>query len=573
MLAAWAVAALVLVGWGALGRRLLGARAASADDWLVSFWVGWCAVVLALQVWHLALPMGRAATAACVLIGAVGLVLGAANGVPWLRRAGRHAPAIVGAGAVALWLSNHALGGARYGDVGAYFLPTVHWYLAYPIMPGLGNLHGFFALNQSYFLYVAALDVGPFAGRSFHLANGLLVLALGVRMVLALERVLRLRRAARLEDVYYACMAPGTLALGVGIFLTSTSPDVAIFALGTVCTGELIALFAADPRRRAARLRILVLLAVTGLTVKLSFVGFAAALLLVAAGVWWRSDRPPGLRLVRELGIAALIGLAALVPWVARNVVMSGFPFFPSAVIVLPVEWRVQTDVEGWLRYSVHPGGAFAMFQQPRWFLQQLVKQQWNAPDVVGPLLVAAAGLSIALVRRAVRGGGAGALPLVATLPALASLLFCLMMSPVPRYAGATVWMLAATGVLVACGDLVSRAGSALRLVLVAAIVTATALALRIGMDPFWLRLKDFELMSPTAYEARRLESGFVVNVPTNNDACWFAPLPCTAYPNPALRLRREGDPAGGFMLDPVLHERFPYEPGAAWVLPPTGRP
>ena len=57
-----------------------------------------------------------------------------------------------------------------------------------------------------------------------------------------------------------------------------------------------------------------------------------------------------------------------------------------------------------------------------------------------------------------------------------------------------------------------------------------------------------------------------VVNVPTVSDSCWNAPLPCTAYPNPALRLRRDGDLGSGFMLDPVLHARLPYEPGAPWV-------
>jgi hypothetical protein len=63
-----------------------------------------------------------------------------------------------------------------------------------------------------------------------------------------------------------------------------------------------------------------------------------------------------------------------------------------------------------------------------------------------------------------------------------------------------------------------------------------------------------------------------VVNVPTVSDACWFAPIPCTGYPNPALRLRREDDLASGFMLDPVLHERFQYEPGAVWVTPSKPR-
>jgi hypothetical protein len=414
---------------------------------------------------------------------------------------------------VAVWLSSHALQGARHGDSGAYFLPTVHWYVAHRIVPGLGNLHGHFALNQSYFLYVAALEAGPFAGRSFHLANGMLILMLAVRTVLALERVLRVRRAARLEDLYYVCMTPGILALVVSIFFTSPSPDVAVFALGTVCSGELIALLADDPRRRVGRLRMLVLLAVVGVTVKLSFLGFAAALLLTAAGIWWARDRPPAGRLARELGVATLIGLAAFGPWIARNIVMSGFPFFPSAVIVLPVEWRVQTDVEGWLRNSVHPAGALAMFTQPRWFLQMLVRQEWNAPDVAGPLAVGFAGLLLALARRAVRRGGTGALPLAATVPALASLLFCLMMSPVPRYAGATMWILAATGVLAACGDRLAAVRSVARAAVLVIALGATALALRTGMYPLWSDLHDFETMGLTRYEPQRLESGLVVNV------------------------------------------------------------
>lgn len=570
VMGAWLLAGVVLAGWGALARSALRAPATTADDWLASFWAGWCAAVLALQVWHLFLPVDPTAAAACTVVGALGLLIGLRHGATWLRRVPRHLVAITAALLLLIWLSNHALEGARYGDVGAYFMPTVRWYEAHPILPGLGNLHGFFALNQSYFLYVAALEVGPFAHRSFHLANGLLVLMLGIRMLLAMERVLRFRRAARPEDLYYALMLPGTLALGVGIFLTSPCPDVVVFALGAVASGELIALTGDDAQHRTGRVRLLVLFAMAGVTAKLSFAGFAIALLLATAWVWWRNERPSWGRAVREFGVAVAVGLAAIGPWIVRNIVMSGFPLFPSAVIVLPVEWRVQTDVEGWLRNSVHPGGAMAMFHDTRWFLQQLLKQQWDAPDVIGPLLVALAGVLVAGVRRLVRRGGDGRLPFVAVLPALASLQYCLMLSPVPRYAGATVWILAATGILLACGDRLRRAGSVLRPVAALAIVVATVFTIRIGMSPFWMPLDDFQLMSVRPFEARRLPSGLVVNVPIIDDACWDIPLPCTAYPNPALRLRREGDPASGFMLDPDLHAQFPYEPGAAWVLPPS---
>jgi hypothetical protein len=66
------------------------------------------------------------------------------------------------------------------------------------------------------------------------------------------------------------------------------------------------------------------------------------------------------------------------------------------------------------------------------------------------------------------------------------------------------------------------------------------------------------------------LKTGFVVNVPRGTDSCWDAPLPCTPFPNPALRLRRPGDLRRGFMLDPVVHARYRYDPGRPWFTSPA---
>jgi hypothetical protein len=257
--------------------------------------------------------------------------------------------------------------------------------------------------------------------------------------------------------------------------------------------------------------------------------------------------------------------MSAIGPWMARNVVMSGLPFFPSAVVSVPVEWRVGTDVEGWLRNTVYVGGWRAILASPTWFLGILRNQGWNAPEVLGPI---AAGLALLLAAvpvrllRTGRGAAKPALPMALALPALASLLFCIVMSPVPRYAGATVWLLAAMGILLLAGDAICAPHGAVRpLVLILAAV-ATAAMLRIGMDPLWLDLRDFEVMSRIPWEARRLETGSTVNVPIGIEACGDAPLPCTPYPNPALRWRRDGDLAAGFMLDPVLQARYHYDPG-----------
>jgi hypothetical protein len=44
-----------------------------------------------------------------------------------------------------------------------------------------------------------------------------------------------------------------------------------------------------------------------------------------------------------------------------------------------------------------------------------------------------------------------------------------------------------------------------------------------------------------------------VLYVPQKGKQCWDSPLPSTPYPRPDLRLRRPGDLASGFVIDPSL--------------------
>jgi hypothetical protein len=566
VLVAWWVTGLVLVALGFLVHRGSETAGSAAEDFFLSFWRGWCTLVLALQVWHFAYPIGDAARVCAVVAAAIGLALAGAR--PWIgvaRGARHHGLLLVTSVALALWFSNHALTGARYGDVAAYFVPTVRWLVEYRIVPGLANLHAHYALNQSYFGYVAALEAGPFTLRSFHLANGLLVLVLGLRVLLAWARLLRLGRATGPVDAFYALLAPPVFAYPVSIWFTSPQPDVGVFALGAVASAELIALVTDQPATRRFHLRTVGLLAVTGITVKLSFAGFAVMILPLAFVLWLVRAQPPLHVAAREGVVLAGLGLVAIGPWMARNAIMSGLPLFPSAMIVLPVEWRVGADVEGWLRNTVYVGGWRAILGDPRWFSGILRNWGWTGPEVGGPIMVGSVALLAALPPRAwrmLRGASPAPLPLALILPSFASLLFCIVLSPVPRYAGATVWVLAATGILLVAGGAVCRARSLLRPLVLLPVAAATAGMLRTGMDPLWLPIRDFEVVAPIRWEPHRLATGSTVNVPIGIEACGNAPLPCTPYPNPALRWRRDGDLAAGFMLDPVLQERFRYDPG-----------
>ncbi len=47
------------------------------------------------------------------------------------------------------------------GDNILYHLNTIHWLNEYPTIPGLGNLHGRLAFNQSYFSFLVPLNFCP----------------------------------------------------------------------------------------------------------------------------------------------------------------------------------------------------------------------------------------------------------------------------------------------------------------------------------------------------------------------------------------------------------------------------
>ena len=562
ILATWLGAALALVGFGALIERACGRRVDGADDLLRGFWLGWCGLLLSLQLWHLVLPVDGRAVVTFAVLGAAGL-LGAGRR-PWrrlLRAAPRNWVAVLAAAGGGVWLSNGALQGPRFGDSGAYFIPIVRWVMEYPVVPGLGNLHAHLASNQSSFRYVALLQSAPL-GHGYDIANGLLVAALWAQASLALGRLLRLRRAVLPADALYVLLLPAVLHQALGFFLTSPSPDLAVAALQIVAAGELLQV-ATGTRRRGAHLAAVTLLAVTGITVKLSFAGTAVALLPVAFFLWWRLERPAAGVLLRAVTAAAGLGVVAIGPWVAGNVIMTGCPLYPSLAFGLPVEWRVRTDFAAWVR-DIAPVVPWAtVFGNPRWYLSSLAMRGWSQAEVVGPLAVAAGALVVGVVRRCAGGRAAAPvrIPLVVVAVPVVSLIYCLRMAPTPRFAGAAPWVLAALAVLAAAGAAVCRGRSPVRgLVLVAVMAASVGLFHRAGRPP-WIAATGFPGFPAPRAEPLALETGLVVQ---HAPQCWEAPLPCTPYPNPALRLRRDGDLGAGFMLDPEVDARHRYDPRRA---------
>ncbi len=546
VLAALVLAGIVLLGWGALFRRLAGYEVRTADDLFGACCEGWAFLLGGLQIWHFFAPVDARATIAATALAAVGLRW---TGSAWsggFRRVARNLPALALSLVAAVWLSGFALGGPRHGDAGGYYIPTTIWMHEFPVVTGLGNLSAPYAYNISYFLYAALASVGPFADRPWHVVNATVLMIVLARGLVGCWRLASPWHHVEWNDLAYAFLLPGEIALGLGIYLTSMAPDTGIYLIGAGVLGSLIHVASSDARTARFHVLAVVLFLCAGWTIKVSFAGMAGALAVVVPLGWWWRFRPRARECAGVLLACALIAAFMIAPWLGSNVMMSGMPFFPSAFGAFDVPWKVQLDVQKWIESDKNVGPLSLLWQNPTWYLQRLDGYGWSERETALPLAVAAVALPLVVLAAPWRRRSATALPWWIVVPPLVSLGFALRLTPMPRYAGATMWLCAITTVLVAIGGWLRRSAVGRALALTAVVAGSAFLAAPAAA--LWPTLREYEAVGRVQTETRVLASGLTVHFPAH-EACFAAPLPCTPNLDERLALRVPGDLGSGFYL------------------------
>ncbi len=553
LLAAWSVVALTHYGWGVWVGRLAQGRAPISPT--AAFWGGFVGIVVFLQLWHLWLPITGITTGIVIAIGGAGLLVqrGALPARPawvWL------AVATV----LALLLANHALRPAIFYDNGLYHIPTVAWIKQFPIVIGLGNVYGPLAFNNSYFLPVALWD-GVVAGLlGSQLLNGLLTLALALEGLNALAQMIAARRVTPPLLLSALLLYPLiNLAFDpLANYLSGPTTDYVVWVL-TLKAGIEAFRILDSATADSSRFVSLVVLASGLITLKLSAAVFAAVLLMVVGiTLVWRRWLP----LRRMIGTFAVVGALTIAPWMVRTALVSGYLLYPTTVGGLPVAWRVAdeqaledtNDVRAWSRYPVVGSRWQEVLSNDDWFESWQVNF-WQTRGIRLSLLVGVVAWGIVGVAAVLRQRLPATVRhlLLWLLPSLASVLFWFVSAPSPRYVPVYFWLIAMGGVVGLLASLPAAERLAERVFAVRSIEYAAAaglLVLMVASHGFqWQR----ERVPLPAVEVRRFTtfSGLELYVPTADDLCWDAPLPCTPYPNGNLRLREPGNMGAGFTVRP----------------------
>jgi hypothetical protein len=570
-------------GIGLTIRRGFGLQALDWNDVFVSFWVGYGATLLFLILWNFILPIGATAQLIVLVAGGLGTVLA---GPQWRtlvpHDSGRPRPwEVLVAGAAALWVANNCMAAFTSWDGVLYHVQAVKWAKAYAVIPGIANLHGPLAFNNSSFLYDAMVDSGWWEGRGFHVGNGVLLLGAVLQSLVGMLQWLRGGSLATGRACFSFLML--ALALHMARDLASYSADLPVTLVvgaAAMLMYDLLDVPAAQPARAddAYGLFALAVLLAAAVTIKSTVAVFAAVSLAVV--ILARFGRRPwqAASMPRSLVWTSLVVVSFAGAWIARGIVMSGYPFFPIAVGGLPVDWRAPIE------HARAEMDFIAMTE--RAFTWRIVGSNWIRVIFLQKVNAAFVPASFAIIAfvswwrdrknpdhpaRSARHTWWLALPLGVAIGVW------FLTAPSHRYSPALFWSFAALCVSESqrvrrarLGGFRTRWANAVLIALAISpiVIDPIVQSIRTGTNPALAAVQHNFVGPGTGQPLPPLgghvsvtvfttSSGLELNTPTRTDArgglpngCWNAPVPCTPNPAPNLQLRVPGRLQQGFRVD-----------------------
>ena len=553
----WLLLFLMFSGLGLLVLRFLRRPADSGDDWFDSFWLGWGVSLLVLQLWHLAFAVDDSILVIFALLAAAGLYSQRRVALALARETLANRAFLLVMLLLMLWMSSRAIEMPDASDTGFRDMQAVMWISQYPIVPGLNNLFASLAYNHSVYLYDALLDVALWHGRAQHIATGLLLMAYLIYPVRAL---LRLRRAqdagsVRWSWIFAALTIPYIMFYtvgrgGISHFLTDTAVDLIGF-LVIIYLLDFLQVLRSESRVNSYLVTRLAFLVLVGLTVKQSFAVFGLFVaILVLFSLLFRGGSRSGRRLLQRIALPiTLLAAVAIVPWMIRGVLTSGYIAYPLSIGRVEVEWAEPIDM------LEHRQERLATNTRQRYADadQVLTSWQWVGPwfnnirnDVatfVLPVAITVAALGLTMAGRIVQPGAAnGERPsLWIYLPLLLMLVFWFFSFPNYKYVRYIIWSGAGLAVLQAAlswhGLQWKTRCRGIYLVVGMCLLWGIHLVIAQGTYPLPAGPNDglYEHALPPI-KIFETDSGLRLNAPDSHiPQCWQIPLPCTPHPRPGI--------------------------------------
>jgi hypothetical protein len=273
-----------------------------------------------------------------------------------------------------------------YFDTGLYHLQNINWIKEYPLIKGLGNIHGRFAFNSHLFL-VNGLNsyISPSAAALPTNA------ALYLLLVYRLYTFVKTEPSSAKKGVFYLCLVLSTLSFFY--LFNSASTDVPVSLL-TIYLLSLLFRFGSELNRHS----FLVVLTIcsTLFLIKVSAVFYLIAPVCIFIGQ----------KKFKQLVFSKKFTTAVCISWLSiallfcvRNVFLSGYVLYPLPELdFFSFAWEIpkertefeRTYIQSWAKIRVRPAELVAEMSLTQW-----LPEWWFKQSIFYKALIALSCLSI----------------------------------------------------------------------------------------------------------------------------------------------------------------------------------
>jgi hypothetical protein len=539
--------AMVCAAWGRATFSMLGIAAPKYFD-CGALWLGFTSLLAFLECWHLFAPIDWRASIFVFLVSLLPFLSNQnrfeikASFQNALYYSRQHYLQIFLICLIALIWCLRSMGLSNNFDSGLYHFGSIRWLNEYPIVPGLGNVHWRFALNQSYFGFLSLVNIYPFWNKGYAV-GGLFLLILAS---------LTLMQIARTQDKSWRLALGGVVFIYLGYLagtLPNPSPDTAVGLLEIAIFLLLFRVIKNQRNDTSQNLRdavVILFLSFSLVTVKLSSVMFAVASICV---VFYFQFIEQGQNYRRYLKVFALLLLLSSVH-ILRGYLLSGLPLFPSTLAgAWQLDWAVPFEL---VKFEINL--IYSWARQPGEMVAQQVLGHWgwipswlDTIPIFEKLMFGLATILtsvnfVAVLIQKDRATTKDYQYLILYLPIWPTFVFWFLTAPDPRFLGAVPALYIGVSLWMAHGLFIKKyiikserynISSPYLYWLAALLICLMSLKLT------GLRSMSFEGWTPIPHYSTRIEktrTDLPVNVSTVHGQCWDAPLPCVSIFNGNLQ-------------------------------------
>lgn len=232
-------------------------------------------------------------------------------------------------------------------DSGLYHLQNIKWIEAYPVVPGLANLHGRFGFNPNVFTFIALTSLFSVFGQEIFSVNFVVFGLLAIYFINMLSTIFKKKGFSNI----FLLLSILFITL-VFLFddLSSPTPDFLAIAIPVFVFARLIEITQSERTPEIKTFIPVIILCCYILTVKLA----TLPLLLMAISLLVKYR--PG---AKNIALVLFVSTIVVVPWLIRNVVLTGWLIYPlPSVNLFSFDWQVpiakiiaeKDAVTGWAR-------------------------------------------------------------------------------------------------------------------------------------------------------------------------------------------------------------------------------